>query len=91
MWLKKLEPGESPENMDVINLKPDAFLVIHETPSRLLERELDTSRSEYLNRLIIPQVVNSDSGMYICVVNDPNDPKSGFKFKSAYLHVNQGT
>ena len=87
-WLKKLQPGEVVDdpNKSVINLKPDAFLVIQESETRHLEtlRE-DLGNEYYISRLVLSKVTPSDAGMYICVVNDHEEGKSTFKY--AHLQV----
>ena len=73
----------------VINLKPDAFLVIEESETRSLENLVDDSRDEfYISRLVLSKVTPADAGMYICVVNDHEEGKSTFKY--AYLQVKEG-
>jgi len=90
-WLKKLQPGEviDDPNKSVINLKPDAFLVIQESETRHLENLVDNSGDEYyISRLVLSKVTPADAGMYICVVNDHDEGKSTFKY--AYLQVEDG-
>jgi len=90
-WLKKLQPGEVVDDptKPIINLKPDAFLVIEESETRSLENLVDDSRDEfYISRLVLSKVTPADAGMYICVVNDHEEGKSTFKY--AYLQVKEG-
>ena len=88
-WLKKLHPGEVvPDSKAVINLKPDAFLVIEDSETKHVESITDKSNEFVINRLIITKVAKMDEGMYYCVVNDPQDSRSTFKY--AFLSVKEG-
>lgn len=70
----------------VITLQPDAFLVIQESETKQVENFANSKNDFYISRLILNKVSLSDSGMYICVVNDD---KSRSTFKYAYLQVKE--
>ena len=71
-------------------MNPDAFLVIEESETKHLENLVDNDSKDesYISRLVLSKVTPADAGMYICVVNDPEEGKSTFKY--AYLQVKEG-
>ena len=98
-WLKRLSAG-APAAADTLSVGSERYRVLDSAPSNNVVDNLKVnsvhkinsvggSNSEYLNRLVLENVRESDAGMYICFVTN-----SGFgplTYKSAYLKVSPCT
>ena len=96
MWLKQLEQS-SPEfggkgGGSIIDLGKDKFKILEqrkpddaEGRQSFVNTLISASEEgvEYLNTMIIDEVVPGDAGTYYCFVKNP----IGYKFKGAYLNV----
>ena len=85
-WVKKLRQREIlnlDANSEIINLKPESFLVIKQSSRQQLESFQD--QNFFITRLIIRDVVQADAGTYYCV-----DLKNS-NFKYTNLLVKAGT
>jgi len=76
-WLKKQNP-DSPDDIFTINVGDDRYRVIH------TGEDVAVSGSEYLNKLVIHNAAERDSGLYICLVTNPG---GSFNYKTSYLRV----
>ena len=76
-WLKKENP-ETPSDMYTIIVGDDKYRVIH------TGEDIPVGVGEYLNKLIISNAQESDSGLYICFVTNSG---GSFNYKPSYLRV----
>ena len=76
-WLKKENPG-APADMYTITVGEDKYRVIH------TGEDIPVSTGEYLNKLVINNAKESDSGLYICFVTNSG---GSFNYKPSYLRV----
>ena len=76
-WLKKENPG-APADMYTITVGEDRYRVIH------TGEDIPVGVGEYLNKLVIANAQESDSGLYICFVTNSG---GSFNYKPSYLRV----
>ena len=76
-WLKK-EAAGAPSDMYTITVGEDKYRVIH------TGQDIPVGVGEYLNKLVIPNTVEADSGLYICFVTNSG---GSFNYKPSYLRV----
>ena len=76
-WLKKQSPG-APSDMFTINVGEDRYRVIH------TGEDIPVGADDYLNKLVIVNAQESDSGLYICFVTNSG---GSFNYKPSYLRV----
>ena len=78
-WLKKQNP-EAPSDIFTINVGEDRYRVIH------TGEDIPVPGEGYLNKLIIHNAQEQDSGLYICFVTNS---AGSFNYKPSYLRVYQ--
>ena len=76
-WLKKENVG-TPSDMFTITVGDDKYRVIH------TGGDIPVGVGEYLNKLVIPDAQESDSGLYICFITNSG---GSFNYKPSYLRV----
>ena len=76
-WLKKQNP-EAPSDIFTINVGEDRYRVIH------TGEDIPVPGEGYLNKLIIHNAQEQDSGLYICFVTNS---AGSFNYKPSYLRV----
>ncbi len=78
-WLKKLGPADVVmDDVKTLRVGNERYRILHNSHDV-------ADGSEYLNRLILEDVQESDSGMYICFVT--NSGFGALTYKSMYLRV----
>ena len=76
-WLKKQNP-DAPQDIFTINVGDDRYRVIH------TGEDVAIGSEGYLNKLVIPNAQEHDSGLYICFVTNS---AGSFNYKPSYLRV----
>ena len=76
-WLKKQNP-DAPSDIFTINVGDDRYRVIH------TGEDIPIAGEGYLNKLVIHNAQESDSGLYICFVTNS---AGSFNYKPSYLRV----
>lgn len=76
-WLKKENAG-TPSDMFTITVGDDKYRVIH------TGGDIPVGVGEYLNKLVITNAQESDSGLYICFITNSG---GSFNYKPSYLRV----
>jgi len=76
-WLKKQNP-DAPSDMFTINVGDDRYRVIH------TGEDIPIAGEGYLNKLVIHNAQEQDSGLYICFVTNS---AGSFNYKPSYLRV----
>lgn len=76
-WLKK-QNTDAPDDIFTINVGQDRYRVIH------TGEDIAIANNEYLNKLIITNAKEQDSGLYICFVTNSG---GSFNYKPSYLRV----
>ena len=95
-WLKRLSAG-APAAADTLSVGSERYRVLDSAPSNNVVDNLKANsvhktnsggNSEYLNRLVLENVRESDAGMYICFVT--NSGFGALTYKSMNLRVVKG-
>jgi len=76
-WLKKQNP-DAPQDIFTINVGDDRYRVIH------TGEDVAIGSEGYLNKLVIHNAQEHDSGLYICFVTNS---AGSFNYKPSYLRV----
>ena len=94
-WLKRLSAG-APAAADTLSVGSERYRVLDSSPSNVDDVDVNSnlhsnnihksnSNNEYLNRLVLENVKESDAGMYICFVT--NSGFGALTYKSMNLRV----
>ena len=94
-WLKRLSAG-APAAADTLSVGSERYRVLDSSPSNVDDVDVNSnlhsnnihksnSNNEYLNRLVLENVRESDAGMYICFVT--NSGFGALTYKSMNLRV----
>ena len=81
-WLKKLSPDAPSDLFNVIPVGEDRYRVIH------TGEDIPIAGEGYLNKLVIHNVQEHDSGLYYCFVTNSD---GHFNYKPSYLTVRPRT